>query len=692
MYVTDSKAKRTFQFHIISFCMVLILAATWADATAKSPKTASKNNKTTGVSQNKSMNGNGAFFAVSDGKGQIRLFWLPPLEKWPSGGWRLEELGSGRVLQERIMPGEAGALALLSKKDAQEAIGISNLLVNTSDPKKRQLAFAIVAAKAAGEWNFARAMGLGWTSKGESGGKRAYRVTGLDAAGKVTPFTLTSAYVDPEKSTPLPSAPLNLRAESTEDGVRLSWAAPELSDRMNLLKTYFVERDGVEKKGIAVTEKPRLLSGALRKEAHFVDPNAEPENESVYRVYYVDLFGRRGAPAEIKIFFSSVGALVPPGKVAAKPGENKVEIIWEPKNDPYTAGYVVERSFLYNGPYEALTPKGLPQDTKKYVDDSVRGGTAYYYRLRSIGPRGDLGSPSLAVMAQPRNENRPPRPEDLKVDVGPTRVRLTWEPVKVPVAGYFIQRRQKGMTKWMTLNDRVTPEPLYDDFFGEHNAEQFSYRIIAVAFDNKESDPCKPVEVILLDTLPPPPPVIREISGKGGKVAIDFVPGEPKEDTYQFLVLRGGSPRDPGVVIGDPLGSDARRFEDLFVEAGKTYFYRLAALDKSGNRSELSRPIAVAVGTPEIPTPRKPRARFEREPFVHVKVNFDPAPFGLAAIVQSDRGSENKWIKISGPVSSGGEAIDASPPEKGKVLYRILYVTPNGVAGEPSDVAEVSVR
>lgn len=43
-------------------------------------------------------------------------------------------------------------------------------------------------------------------------------------------------------------------------------------------------------------------------------------------------------------------------------------------------------------------------------------------------------------MAQPGNPGAPPAPADLKADLGKTRVRLTWDPVPFPVAGYFVER------------------------------------------------------------------------------------------------------------------------------------------------------------------------------------------------------------------------------------------------------------
>jgi hypothetical protein len=75
-----------------------------------------------------------------------------------------------------------------------------------------------------------------------------------------------------------------------------------------------------------------------------------------------------------------------------------------------------------------------------YEDDNLRGGTSYYYRVRAVGPRGDLGPPSFAASAIPTNPGAPPAVTGLAADAGQTRVRLTWTPVSFPVAGYFVER------------------------------------------------------------------------------------------------------------------------------------------------------------------------------------------------------------------------------------------------------------
>jgi hypothetical protein len=648
----------------------------------------------------------GAFFAVSDGHGQISLLWFPPPERWPLGGWRLSD-SSGRVLAERIAMGDPEALKSLSAADVDAIRKLPEVLGRSDEQtNRRKQLINILGLRAFSEPAYARALGLSWVVNGVAPGSRIYKVVGLDASHRPSGPTLTSPPVDSAVATALPPAPSNLRAQVGRDGVALLWAAVPERRQLPVI-AYTLSRDSSAKTGVEITVKPVVLGTKWDpKIPVFLDRAAPVEEMLTYHIMSVDLFGRRSVPADIQIFFPDFAALQPPEPVSAAAGVNKVSVKWKPLSDPHTAGYVVERAYLYSGPYVALTPEGLAPSTSNYDDPNVRGGTAYYYRVRAVGPRGDLGSPSHPAMAQPSNAAAPPKPANLKAEVGKTRVRLSWDPVLFPVAGYFVERlgarsttpeggsgvRSAAVTeesKWVRLNSHVTPEPLYDDYFGLTSDAKLSYRIVAVAYDNSESPASDPVSVLLPDTSFPPVPVITGADGSNARATLTFVPGVPEEKTTQFLVLRGGGADDLGVVIGDPLPGSARRFEDLYVQPGENYWYRLVAVDKNGNRSDPTRPVALRIGAPTIPAAAAPKLSLVREPSPQVRIEFDAPPPGLTATVQVRSGAAGDWVVLAGPIEGQSQAIDTNPPQKGRVFYRVFYRAPNGATGSPSPATEL---
>lgn len=630
----------------------------------------------------------GGIAVASDANEQIRLVWVPPGAKWAKGGWRLEEAESGRVVRDRVTPGQdAEAVASLTEED-REGLKSLNELFGGTIGKDTEITYFVFVSRVTSEWLYARAAGLAVLLKDVPAGRRSYRVVGLDENGKSMNVALTTTHVDSSVASLLPLPPAGLKAESKPEGVALLWQPPP-GEVGRYATTYYIERQAAGQKIIPLTKKPTVYGKQWDPaKPAFVDSTAPVEIEVTYRVSSIDVFGRKSRPAILKFFVPDQAALRPP-LVTVKAGEGIVRLSWQQSKNPNTTGYIVERSFLFKGPYEVLTAKALPGNATGYEDRNVLGGTAYYYRVRSVDVRGKFGTPSTPAMGQATNKEEPPKPEGLKADVGRTRVRLTWQPVKVPVAGYMVERKAEGAERWIQLNGRVTPEALYDDYFPLHTSGSFSYHVKAVAFDNKEGEPGAVVQVTLRDTLSPNPPYITGIDGKDGRVVLTFMASPPEKDVSLFLVVRGVSEDDPGLVMGDPIPVSRGKFEDTFVKVGQRYWYRVVAADKSGNRSDPSEARHVSVMNPPIPVPGKPAVKYGKEPVGHVTIGFEKSPSNLSVLVQRRGAADDQWHTVIGPVAEATEVADMDLPLKGRIAYRILYQAENGVLGAPSEVVEV---
>jgi hypothetical protein len=631
----------------------------------------------------------GALFAVSNGKGEVNLLWIPPSAKSPQGGWRLED-DNGHVFAEKIVPMEEEAISGLSREDAAAVVKIMERLSTAASAMEQENADTALYVSALIDFRYAQALGLASTIRSLPAGPRSYRVTGLNKDGTPTGVTLRSHTVDSSVATSLPTPPSDLRAEAQKDLTALYWSPPPGDIKIPVF-AYYVERDGKLQKNVFVTGKIRFLGAKWdRNRPAIVDADAPVEEELTYRVYSVDIFGRKGTPSSFSFFRPDLRALDPPINVKAEAGEGKITITWEPSGNPYTAAYIVERSYTNEGIYEVLTPKGLMRDTGSYEDKNVKGGTFYFYRVRAVGPRGDLGDPSQITMVTARSKEKPSKPSGLKADAGKTRVRLIWNAPKEPVAGYFIERRVEDSDKWLRINSTYSSDLLYDDYHAPDGYGTFSYRVVAVSHDYTESDPSGEVTATIEDRSFPPVPLITDIDGKEGKVAVTFQPGVPEENSHQFLIVRSVSVDDPGLVIGDPLPGKLRTFVDTFVKPGQFYWYRVVALDKKGNRSDLSSPVVVRAGAPLIPVPKKPEAEFLKEPFKRVEIRFEKPPAGFFVTVQHRIDGKDPWLTIMRSLSID-HALHTSLPEKGKVEYRIVYQASNGVQGEPSEPVEISI-
>ncbi len=631
-------------------------------------------------------------WAYSDGKGGVKVFWLPG-KTWSRGGWRLEKIQNGKtvLLGDKIFPGyNKKALSRLSDKKIKQIKKLSTQI--KSGKIKNQmanLAKFVFGANAAADLDFGLALGLRYNDNSKSKGARFYRVSALGSNGKVIAWA-KSKTINPYKKSKPPMSVSKLKATVKLDGVSLIWAKPKL-DKNNPVIGYSVQRVDPDSSVENLTDKTLIVAQNVFKDKSpiITDKNAPVEKTVKYRVYSIGFFANKSKPVEIKIFIKDLNALMSPENILIKGGKEKAYLSWNKNPSPYCAGYLIERSFLSKGPYAVLTPKGLTQNTTKYIDKNLRGGTAYYYRIRSINTRGKIGSPSYAMMAVPTSASLPPVITGLKADVGVSEIKLTWNKPKTDVAGYLVYRRPNGAKKWSQLNNYVTPDEFYEDSYSASTYGAFDYRIVTVGNDTAQSRPSKPVHVELIDSISPNPPYITDIDPSSGEVKISFKAAPPYNDIDYFLLIRSVSPDDAGLVIGGKIPKTKHQIVDKFVKYGQRYWYRLVAVDKSGNRSDFSQSRTVVAQNPPIPTPKRPKLSYRSQPVPHVEIKIDYIPKRMVAVIEK---RENKEWRYVAKTSEAITITDLKIDKNRKLSYRVIYRAENGAQGLASKSSQIETK
>jgi len=601
-----------------------------------------------------------------DEAGALRMLVLMPPARWPAGGFRIS--AGGKAIS-RLGP-DARALSELPQKDRR---ALARLPARARE-RHESGAEVIIYGRLLSDWRFARAAGMGAALEGAPRGIKSILVSPLDESGRRSGRAL-DCRLGP---TAPPPGPAGLRAKSVASGVALYWKG--LGRRSLPVLSYRVARESGAGLEPLTLQAPFFPVAHSVKDPAYIDRQPPLERDVTYQVRWVDPLGREGPWARVRIYVMDLDALRPPARVTAKIGKAAVTLHWPASTNPHTAGYVVERAYLNTGPYEVLTPKGIPAARPEYSDRGLQGGTLYFYRVLAMGPRGDLGPPSDPVAALARSTAAPPAPRGLKAEPGRTRVRLKWEPLPGNVAGYIVERRAEGSPRWSRLNQTLRQPPRLDDLLGPQVGGTLDYRVIAVSEDNLESEPSRIVRVHLTDSTPPLPPVIDSIDGSGGKVTLALEAAVPK-DTARIYVLRGGSADDQGLVIGKPLAGDARKFEDDWVEPGKTYWYHLVAYDAAGNRSADGEAVEVRVSAPALPRPVKLEARYLAKPLPMVELRYAAPPARLEVLVQSSADGVH-WRSVAGPTAE--RVARDLDPGTGALRYRIRYQAADGSLGPAS--------
>jgi hypothetical protein len=632
----------------------------------------------------------GALLAVSEGGGTVRLLvWQPMKTPPPPGGWQVQDAG-GKSLGPIMRAGDPEAAKALTPEEAQEGVRLQLEVQKEPDLGKRRMMALNALVSAGNRQDLGRVMGIGCSLGSQPAGHHAYSVVGLDASGNAIGPRLTSSEIDPSQASPVPKVPGELRAEATKEAVRLYWKPVDGGEIP--VVDYRVQRGDQ-----VLTQRPNILGIWDPAKPVFEDREAPGDQASEYRVYAMDVFGRRGPDTVAGVFFPDPATLRPPASLTVRSEGGANLLAFKPSPTKRSAGILVERAMTPMGPFELASPKPLAADAGSFRDASVGGGATYYYRLRAVDAEGNVGDPGATTYVIAQSAGRPAAPAGFEVKASPLGNLLTWTLPETPIAGFLVERRL-GEGVWTRLGSELAHGARYEDLLTDDVSGVISYRLSAITFDNLQSDPCEPVNVLRENLAAPETPVIQGVDGADGKVVLHFRPAGQEERTAQFLVLRairrteeqGAERFGVELVVGDPLPATAREFIDSWVDPGETYRYRLVAVSPEGVRSALATGVETRVSPPPVPEPPAPVLTFTETPFRHVKAALAAIPEGFRAYLHRKAPGESVWTEVQGPFQVM-EVVDPRPA-MGRVQYRLHFEDSKGLTGRSGPSATIEIK
>jgi hypothetical protein len=223
-----------------------------------------------------------------------------------------------------------------------------------------------------------------------------YGVRVRDRRGRSSPLVVAEDLVPVEPTAP----PVELRAEATGDGIRLSWTAPTEGGSFR----YNVYRN--------TTEPTPLDEPCNRKPLEtpeYLDASAGLGETYTYRVRVAlaenPPYRESGDSNSVTLLAEDrVAPSAPRGLVAVQEGV-AVRLFWDPSPERDVRGYRVYRS-RQGGEWRPIGPD--PVERPLYLDPDVQIGEHLAYRVSAVD------------RAEPRNESPPSEPVSLVLLAEPT--------------------------------------------------------------------------------------------------------------------------------------------------------------------------------------------------------------------------------------------------------------------------------
>jgi uncharacterized protein len=251
---------------------------------------------------------------------------------------------------------------------------------------------------------------------------------------------------------------------------------------------------------------------------------------------------------------------------------------WQKVNDPKVVGYNFYRTDLQkDGKTLKLVKKIENRYATHYVDKDLEPNTKYAYQISARTSEGTESRTTDAYMVQTL-----PRivPIDFIQAISelPNRIKLLWRPHQDKRVEYYrIEKFNTTLNEWIylkTVEQRLQVE--YIDT-GLDNNTSYKYRIKAFTFNHVESAPSATV-VGKTKALPLDVANIRASNNQMKKINITWN-ASSTNDIINYEIHRS-SYSSLGFNKVATVNSDVLQYEDKINDDGRSYYYKVIAIDK----------------------------------------------------------------------------------------------------------------
>lgn len=243
----------------------------------------------------------------------------------------------------------------------------------------------------------------------------------------------------------------------------------------------------------------------------------------------------------------------------------------------------------------------------RFVDRDVKKGEIYTYSIECLIPEhlADMPIQTIDVVNEPfERSDEELVPEIHFYQNTPFTVFVHWG--KNKLSGYFVERSEDGGAHWTALNKApiygYDPDKETYEVFGEEIGrllegnvgtldslklnKKYLYRVRAFDGFGDYTPWRKSAPFEMVDFIPPTVPVLQYIFPKDNKECpLEWTMDKQDDDLKGFVVTFSDDPSGPWHEVSDLLSPSTRKWTDQRAHDRGRGYYRIFAVDKSGNVS-----------------------------------------------------------------------------------------------------------
>ncbi len=363
----------------------------------------------------------------------------------------------------------------------------------------------------------------------------------------------------------------------------------------------------------------------------------QPDAVYVYRIYSAkpkptagDLLDTAAVVVSPKDLFRPVAPLVE----EVKSGDSIITLVWNQRNTLGAfSGFYIERSSdgqsfkrLTDTPYFQSKPDQATQQRDSVRFRSDRTGSSlmsytdsvrvnyqkFQYRVIGVDAFGDLSPPSEVVTGMARDLTPPLAPRNPRTQVIDNKaVKIQWSKNSLndrDAAGYVLGRSRDVNGPFEPVVDKVLPLTVLE--YTDPKPYPYGNYYTVGAIDTAGNVAFAPAVVaIIADLLPPPPPTgLTAETDTNGVVQLGWPLGQD-DDIVAYKVYRSYERENDFYRQLTSFAIPALTYLDTLPRPilNKVVYYKIVAIDRTGNHSALSAPLEVKV--PDRIPPTSPVVR-----------------------------------------------------------------------------------
>lgn len=384
----------------------------------------------------------------------------------------------------------------------------------------------------------------------------------------------------------IPAAPAHLEATPLDgNSVQLDWNAVAFA------KQYRVYRS---------SDGENFIVRATVDTINYKDSGLAPNTSYYYYVKAINADGESAPSNTVSattLAIDNVPPTVPGNVTATAQDQRSIRVSWAASTD--NSGSCSYTLYFREASTGSFTPIDVNNTT--YLHSNLIPGKTYYYYIKAVDEAGNSSAQSVMVSAATLADTvKPSQPGNLAATVGGMNtINLSWSPSTdaVGVKEYNIYRRS-GTTAFVKIAASVNTSYTDSNLVPGNT---YIYEVSAVDLGGNESERSLPISrTTAVDTEPPAKPGdLTATSGEATRISLQWSAPSDNDRVSSYNIYRSTN----GSNFTKRSSVTARSFTDSSLTPNVKYYYRVTAVDRSGNESLPAQVEAVAALDSQKPTP-----------------------------------------------------------------------------------------